>query len=63
MQNQSEYIEMSEKVWTYEEFIGTMTLEDIQGWAYEGVSLRELYKDYLEFQQEKPYFPEWAQFN
>lgn len=52
---------MNEKLWTYEEFVGTMTLEGIQGWAYEGVSLRELYKDYLESQQEKPYFPEWAQ--
>jgi hypothetical protein len=52
---------MNEKVWTYEEFVNTMILEDIQGWAYEGISIRELYKDYLESQQEKPYFPEWAQ--
>lgn len=52
---------MNEKVWTYDQFVSTMTLEDIQGWAYEGVSLPELYKEYLEFQQEKPYFPEWAQ--
>jgi len=52
---------MSEKLWTYEDFVTSMTLEDIQGWAYEGVSLRELYKDYLELQQETLYFPEWAQ--
>jgi hypothetical protein len=52
---------MANEIWTYQEFVSTMTLEQIQGWAYEGVRLSDLYKEYLALQQEQPYFPEWAQ--
>jgi hypothetical protein len=53
---------MANEIWTYEEFVSTMTLEQIQGWAYEGVRLSDLYKEYLALQEEPQsnYRPEWA---
>ena len=49
-------------IFTYEEFVQSTTLEQIQGWAYEGVRLSDLYKEYLELQEEPQsnYRPEWA---
>jgi hypothetical protein len=49
-------------IFTYEEFVQSMTLEQIQGWAYEGVRLSDLYKEYLALQEEPQsnYRPEWA---
>ena len=49
-------------IFTYEEFVDSMTAEEKAGWVYEGVRLSDLYKEYLELQEElqSNYRPEWA---
>ena len=36
---------MSEKVWTYDEFVSTMSLEDIQGWHMRALALANFTKN------------------
>jgi hypothetical protein len=46
---------------TFEEFKDSMTEEEVKGWHYEGISITELYQEYL-LSLDPPcnYRPEWA---
>ena len=46
---------------TFEEFRDSMTEEEVKGWHYEGISITELYHEYL-LSLDPPcnYRPEWA---
>lgn len=47
---------------TYSEFAETFTEQQRAGWAYEGVTIKELYDDYLALMQETDTNsrPQWA---
>lgn len=47
---------------TYSEFAETVTEQERDYWAYEGVTIKELYDDYLALMQEPDTNsrPEWA---
>ena len=53
-------INMSD-TFTFEEFRDSMTEEEVKGWHYEGISITELYHEYL-LSLDPPcnYRPEWA---
>ena len=53
-------IHMSD-TFTFEEFKDSMTEEEVKGWHYEGISINELYQEYL-LSLDPPcnYRPEWA---
>ncbi len=48
-------------IFTFEEFKDSMTEEEVKGWHYEGISISELYHEYL-LSLDPPcnYRPEWA---
>jgi hypothetical protein len=48
-------------IFTFQEFKDSMTEEEVKGWHYEGISISELYHEYL-LSLDPPcnYRPEWA---
>lgn len=47
---------------TFTEFYNTLSAEDLAGWAYEGVKIKDLYNEYLELSTPPVLvtYPEWA---
>lgn len=47
---------------TYTEFYNTFTAEDLAGWDYEGIKIKDLYNEYLELSSPPNIvlYPEWA---
>ena len=47
---------------TYNKFYNTLSAEDLAAWDYEGVTIRDLYNEYLELSTPPNIvtYPEWA---
>lgn len=47
---------------TYTEFYNTLSAEELAGWTYEGVRIKDLYNEYLELSTPPVIvtYPEWA---
>lgn len=47
---------------TYNEFYNKFTAEELAGWTYEGVRIRDLYNEYLELSSPPTIvtYPDWV---
>jgi len=47
---------------TYKEFYNTLSDEDLAAWNYEGIKIKDLYKEYLELSTPPVIvtYPEWV---
>jgi hypothetical protein len=47
---------------TYAEFYNNLSAEELAGWAYEGITIKDLYNEYLELSSPPivQTYPEWV---